>query len=515
MQSPDVIAAARGLVVGDIGQHWARVTPDAVALDDGRTTLTFRQLDGRINRLAVHLAGIGVGKGEIVCALLPNGIDYVVAVLAVARAGTVFCPLNTRFTARELAALVRTARPAAILIGIDSHPAMSEEPLRALCAETRVVSVDATEHAAMQDLASLPAVEADDFFSLMFTSGTTGAPRGALATHRARMTWIANAAIEYGLLRDETYLSAMPMVHSAGLTLALAHLHVGARVRLMPRFDAAEFLATIERERITSVLAVPTMLSMLLTALGEPNKAYDLSSLKRLITCGSPLPLATKTAILSRITPQLYDFYGSTESNSMTVLRPTDQVRKAGSVGKPFANVEILIAGPSGDVLPAGEVGEIWSHNPSTMTRYLGLPEATAAAFSGRWYRTGDLGYLDEDGYLYIVGRAKELIISGGINIFPPEIEGVLSEHPSVQDCAVVGVPDEKWGQAVKAFIALREGASLSLGEVQSHCRKHLADFKKPREIEIVAEIPRNAGGKIVKSALVVSPHRSSGNAVA
>lgn len=505
MQRPDPPAAARGLVVGDIGRHWSRLQPDAIALDDGHATLSFRQLDTRADRLAAHLVEIGVEKGGIVCVLLPNGIDYVVAVLAVVRAGAVLCPLNPRYTARELAGPVRVAKPAALLTSAAPHPAIGEEPLRSLCVETRVVAVDAFGNADPGlSSASLPAVGPDDLFSLMFTSGTTGEPKGALATHRGRMTWIGSAIAEYGLSTDEVYLGAMPMVHSAGLTMTLTHLHMGARVRLMPRFDAVEFLATIERERITSALAVPTMLSMLMAALDKTS--CDLSSLRRLLTCGAPLPLATKMATLERLTPQLYDFYGSTESNSMTVLLPSDQMRKPRSVGRPFPNVEIMIAGPSGETLPAGEVGEIWSDNPSTMVRYLGLADATTAAFSGRWYRTGDLGYLDDEGYLHIVGRARELIISGGVNIFPPEIEGVLSEHPSVRDCAVVGVPNETWGQTVKAFIALKGDASLTLGEVQSHCCKHLADFKKPREIEIIAEIPRNAGGKIVKAALVGRP---------
>jgi len=247
---------------------------------------------------------------------------------------------------------------------------------------------------------------------------------------------------------------------------------------------------------------VPTMLAMLLTELDDSRAEYDLSSLRRLLTCGAPLSQATKRAVLRRLSPQLFDFYGATESNSMTVLHPRDQVRKARSVGKPFPNVKIKIASPSGEALPSRQVGEVWSLNPSTMSRYLDAPEATAAAFSGRWYRTGDLGYLDEEGYLHLVGRVQEMIISGGMNIYPPEIESVLMEHPKIRDCAVVGMTDETWGQVVKAFIALNDETRLTLEEVQSHCKQQLADFKKPRQIEIVGEIPRNAGGKIVKSAL-------------
>ena len=492
---------AASTVVGDIGRHWARVSPDAIALEDGAATLTYRQLHERVDCVAAGLARHGIRKGDVVAALLPNGCDSIVVVLAAARAGAVFCPLNPRFTARELARLIRAAKPRAVLVDSNRHPALEDPALLECCPVNLIVEIEVAAKAAPVH-GALPSVKPADFFSLMFTSGTTGAPKGALATHRARMTWISSGIVAYGLARDDRYLSAMPLVHSAGLTLALMHLEAGARVRVMPRFDASAFLHLVSEECITSALAVPTMLVLLLAEFDEWCTKYDLSSLRRLITCGAPLSQTTKGGVLTRLSAQLYDFYGSTESNSMSVLRPADQVRKPRSVGKPFPNVTLMIADTTGQALPSGSVGEIWSCNPSTMSRYLDAPEATTAAFSGQWYRTGDLGYLDDEGYLHLAGRAHEMIISGGMNIYPPEIEGVLMEHPDVRDCAVVGIADETWGQVVKAFVALRGEPRLTLGDVQSHCKQQLADFKKPRQIEIVAEIPRNAGGKVVKSAL-------------
>jgi long-chain acyl-CoA synthetase len=492
---------AASTVVGDIGRHWSRVSPDVIALEDGSATYTYRQLHERVDRVAASLVRNGLRKGDVVSALLPNGCDCIVVVLAAARAGAIFCPLNPRFTASELARIVRVAKPRVVLVDSNRHPALEDPVLQECCPSDVIVEIGAVAEA-VSPRSALPAVEPADFFSLMFTSGTTGAAKGALATHRARMTWISSGIVEYGLTRDDRYLSGMPLIHSAGMTLALMHLEAGARVRLMPRFDASAFLRLVSEEGITSALAVPTMLVMLLAELDDWCTKYDLSSLRRLLTCGAPLSQSTKGAVLTRLSSQLYDFYGSTESNSMTVLRPNDQVRKSRSVGKPFPNVELMIADPSGDAQPAGTIGEIWSCNPSTMSHYLDASEVTATAFSSRWYRTGDLGYLDDEGYLHLVGRAQELIISGGMNIYPPEIEGVLMEHPDVRDCAVVGMPDETWGQVVKAYIALRGESHLTLGEAQSHCKRQLADFKKPRQIEIVAEIPRNAGGKVVKSAL-------------
>jgi long-chain acyl-CoA synthetase len=494
-------AGAASTVVGEIGRRWSRVSPDAIALEDGSAALTYRQLHERVDRLAARLVRKGIRQGDVVSALLPNGCDCIVAVLAAARAGATFCPINPRFTAREMDRLVRIAKPRAVLVDSNRHPALTDPVLVELCPQERIVDVGSDEEP-LSPPPALPSVNPGHSFSLMFTSGTTGKPKGAVATHAARMTWISSGIIEYGVTRDDRYLSAMPLVHSAGLTLALMHLEAGARVHIMPRFDANAFLRLVSEKKITSALAVPTMLAMLLAELNEWCANYDLSSLRRLVTCGAPLSQATKSGVLEHLSPQLYDFYGSTESNSMTVLRPSDQVRKARSVGKPFPGVKIRISSPTGEVLPSGEVGEVWSCNPSTMSHYLDAPDATAAAFSGRWYRTGELGFLDDEGYLHLAGRAQEMIISGGMNIYPLEIESVLMEHPDVRDCAVVGMADETWGQVVKAFIALRSDAHLTLDEVQSHCKQQLAEFKKPRQIQIVADIPRNAGGKVVKSTL-------------
>jgi acyl-CoA synthetase (AMP-forming)/AMP-acid ligase II len=214
------------------------------------------------------------------------------------------------------------------------------------------------------------------------------------------------------------------------------------------------------------------------------------------------LPVATKRRVLEKITPELYDYYGSTESNSMTVLRPADQLRKPQSVGQPFRNVQILIADADGKACAPGVVGEVWCVNPSVMSAYRDRPEETRRAFTGRWFHTGDLGFLDEDGFLHLVSRLSDVVISGGVNIYPAEIEQVLMLHPSILDAAVIGVPDPKWGEAVKAFLVVREGERLDLAAVQEHCSRHVADFKKPRSVEFLPALPKNAGGKTIKAEL-------------
>lgn len=499
--------AGTELTVGAVPRHYARIEPGKRALYDAQRSVTYGELDGQVDRLASALLRSGVARGDVVCAYLPNSIDYVVVVLAVARAGAVFSPINPRFKALEVTALLATARPRIVFTTTLLAPIL--QAAAAALGAARIIVVDAqggrdTLHAMLAEPAGeLPRVAETDFFSLMFTSGTTGEPKGAMATHRARMLWVLNATIQYGLDEADVYLGTMPQVHSAGLTFTLMHLYAGATVRILPHFDAAEFIAIVERERITSALTVPTMLTMIIEAIDAAPVPPSLASLERLVTCGSPLPIATKRRVLEKITPRLYDYYGSTESNSMSVLRPADQLRKPGSVGQAFRNVEITIADAAGNACAANVVGEVWCANPSIFSVYRDRPDETARAFTDRWYHTGDLGYLDDDGFLHLVARQSDVLKSGGVNIYPAEIERVLLLHPAVLDAAVVGVPDEKWGQSVKAFVVKRSGMPLDPAELQQHCTNYLADYKKPRSIEFLAALPKNAGGKTMKSVLI------------
>lgn len=501
--------AAVGFTVGAVPRHHARVQPDRVALDDGQRRLTYAELEAQVDALARSLAATGLASGEIVGAFLPNCIEYVVVVLAAARAGAVFCPINARYQAREAAAILEQARPR-LLFTDGAHAGVLAEALQhAGQHQTLVVDVQGESLAALlQHRAALPAVGDDTPFSLMFTSGTTGRPKGALATHRARMTWVLHAIIEYGLARDDVYLGTMPQVHSAGLTFTLMHLYAGATVRILPRFDAAAFLDIVEREGATSLLAVPTMLAAIVDELAARPQPVRLDRIRRLVSCGAPLPLPLKERVLRQLTRELYDYYGATESNSMTVMRPADQDRKPASVGQAFRGVELLIADAEGRPCATGTIGEVWCANPSAMQAYFGQLDATARSFQGRWYRTGDLGWLDEEGFLFLAGRQDDVVISGGVNIHPAEIEQVLLLHPAVADAAVTGVPDGRWGEVVKAFVVLREGAQIDLPAVQAHCRQHLADFKKPRALQVLDALPKNAAGKTLKTGLRAAEQR-------
>lgn len=500
------------LTVGWIGRHVARINGDKVALDDGTARLTYAELDRKVNALTTELLDLGVRKGDVVSAYLPNCIEYVVTVLAAARAGSIFSPLNPRFKSGELAPILKQAKPKLVVVEGDRLPVLTEalkaadHKSRILCcdAEAPANTLDRNEQIAREPSEPGP-VDGTDFFSLMFTSGTTGVPKGALATHRARMLWVLNACILYSLGDDDAYVGTMPLVHSAGLTFTLMHLYAGGTVYILRDFSPAAYLNLIESRRITSSLVVPTMLVIILEELRQRERKPDLSSLRRLVTCGSPLQESTKEQVLRQITTQLYDYYGSTESNSMTVLKPADQRCKSQSVGQPFTNVEIKIVDKNGQTVSTGERGEIWCRNPSLMTCYLDNDEATSAAMTDGWFHTADLGYLDEEGFLYLVGRKGDMIISGGVNIYPAEVENVLMSHPDVLDCAVVGMPHPKWGQCGVAYVVLREGRKIDLETLQAYCVKSLADYKKPRVLKIVSSIPKNAGGKTIKSKIAMA----------
>lgn len=500
------------LTVAGVGRHAARVFSEKTALRAADRSLTHRELDAAADRVAAALVADGVDRGDVVSAYLPNCIDYVIVVLAVARAGAVFSPINPKYKKREVRDLLARSRPRVAFTIRDKAQVILDAAEEARVEAPRLVlcELDGADPGAHRDIdtlaapegTALPHVGSEDNFSLMFTSGTTGTPKGALATHKARMVWVLNAAILYGLSSEDVYLGVMPQVHSAGLTFTLMHLYVGGTVEILRDFDAAEYLRTVEERRVTSSLAVPTIIATVLEEIASGGRDYDLASLRRLLSCGAPLGPAQKQAAIEKITPYLYDYYGSTESNSMTVLLPGEQLTKGASVGRPFWNCGIRVTDEDGRTLPADEVGEIWCRNPSIMTEYLNDSMATAAVFRDGWYRTGDLGCLDEDGYLYLVGREKDVIISGGVNIYPREIEQVLEEHPDVFEAAVTGVADPRWGEAVAAYVVMRGDRHLTLGEVQEHVKAHLADYKKPRHMMILPALPKNAGGKTVVSEL-------------
>jgi acyl-CoA synthetase (AMP-forming)/AMP-acid ligase II len=334
---------------------------------------------------------------------------------------------------------------------------------------------------------------------MLYTSGTTGNPKGLIRSHRRTSLCSWYATLEFGFTHDDYFMAISPFFH--GVTFfALMALQLGASVFVVREFEPDQVLRNIAREGISASFMVPTMLDMILAcpALSE----HDTSSLRMLITGAAPLPTQVKRKILETFGPVLYEFYAASESGYLTVMHPRDQERKTRSCGQACFGASIEIRDPHGKSLDPGQVGELWSKCAGRFDEYYKDPERTEEALKGEWFTAGDLALRDDENFFYIVDRKTDMIISGGENIYPREIEDVLRFMEEVEDCAVIGVPDPRWGEAVKAFVVTRPGHDLSAEEIIAHCSQHLAGFKKPKFVEFVSELPRTASGKVMKKAL-------------
>jgi malonyl-CoA/methylmalonyl-CoA synthetase len=453
--------------------------PDALALDVDGERATHGELDARAARLAGWLRAEGVAPGDRVLLCGPTSLALVVAYVATLRAGAIAMPCDAALTADELAHVVGDGAPAAAFVAGDAR-----ERLRGV---ERVASLDeplpAAEPLAPEQRPG-PAL-------LAYTSGTTGKPKGVPLTHANLLASTRGAALAWRWSEDDALVHALPLSHQHGLSGVHFTLVYGSRAHIARRFDPATLCATIERERATVLFAVPAMYERL--DAWEGFGAADLSSL-RLAVCGSaPLPAALSERVAGRLGQLPLERYGSTEAG-LDVSNPLDGERRPGRVGRPLPGVELRLA---------GEDGEIQLRGPQVFEGYWRNDEATRDAFSADgWFRTGDLGRLDAaDGTLEITGRSKELIISGGLNVYPREVEAVLEEHPEVARVAVAGVPSERWGEEVVAFVVA--DGELDAERLIAHCRERLSAFKCPKRVVALDELPVNRMGKVRRDALV------------
>jgi acyl-CoA synthetase (AMP-forming)/AMP-acid ligase II len=340
------------------------------------------------------------------------------------------------------------------------------------------------------------------------TGGTTGKPKLVRVPHRVLVQMWLVMAVELGIGRRDVMLLPGPLYHGLGFGFALQQLYVGGRVVVMDGFDPAGALRLIEAESVTVLPAVPTMLNLMLSA---PELAgTDTSSLRLILSSGSALLTSTKERLLRAFpAAELYESYGATEAGFFTVLRPEDQFRKVRSCGVPFFGSEIAVLDADGQPVPAGEVGLVYKRGLIQGGGYADDQEATEAMFRGDWCTAGDLGYLDPEGYLYLVDRARDMIVTGGVNVFPAEIEEVIAAVPGVHEIAVIGVPDDTWGEIIKAFVVRQPGSAVTADQIIDACAGRLASFKKPRAVEFVAELPKSAAGKVLKRELrLAGPQR-------
>ena len=490
----------------------ARQYPDKVALefiDPPLQTVTYAELDRLSLQTAAYLRHIGVQPGERVALQLTKSLEFILLHLATVRMGAISLPLNLAYPANEVEYFLRDSG-ARFLFALNSAKQALEPAVSTLPDLQHCIFLDLAEPKQFQSILSqsqagdpsLWATDPDHTAVIIYTSGTTGHPKGAEITHANLTANLDALHTAWGWNPDDVLLHVLPIFHVHGLFVALhGALHAGATTLLMREFDAQKTLQNLVERQCTVFMAVPTIHQRLLDL---PNAGqFDLSRF-RLITSGSDrLPDAVFRGFQETFGYTLLERYGMTETG-MNCSNPLNGERRMGSVGLPLPGVEVRVADPeNGHALPTGEVGEVQLRGASIFKGYWQQPQKTAEAFtSDGWFRTGDLGFQAADGYLTLCGRSKDLIISGGLNVYPPEVERVLAGHPSVAACAVIGCPDRNWGEQVTAVVVLNPASPISSSELIAYCRTHLAPYKTPKTIIFVEQLPRNAMGKIQKAEL-------------
>jgi len=499
------------LLLGEVIARNARKFPEKRALIWAEGERTYGEMNARINALAHSLTRMGVGKGDKVAILLPNVPETIEACYAAFKIGAVAVPLNFRLSGNELEYIINNADARILILGHEFSETIGQiRPMLSLIREFIVVGTSSKrDMKPYEDLIGKGMDEEphcrlfdDDDALILYTSGTTGRPKGAVMSHKAFMLNAFSWAMAYHAEFDDILVCIPPLFHVASLGYTLTQFYVGASVYIEHSFDPKRTWEIVHREKITTLFLVPAMWIALLQV--EGIQSYDRSSLRILNTGAAIMPIEVKRKILETFpNAGIFDCFGQTEmAGGVTILDARDALRKPGSVGKAVPFLEIRLVDDEEREVMRGEVGEAVYRGPTVTKGYYKNPEATREAMKGGWFHSGDLLRQDEEGYYFIVDRKKDMIISGGENIYPAEIEQVLYEHPAVLEAAVIGIPDPKWGESVKAVVALKQGKQLSEEEVIAFCKTRLASYKKPKSVEFVDALPRSAAGKILKTIM-------------
>ncbi|MEU7828585.1 AMP-binding protein [Nonomuraea sp. NPDC049129] len=474
----------------------AAADPDRLAVidvDGSRTT--YGELLTRVNQVSHGLRARGLTDRDVVAGVLPNGLDAVIMIMATGQIGLYYVPINWHLTEAEVAYILEDC-DAKIVVTADGHVPGSEIGTAGL---------------AEGQPGDAPAGRAGGAV-MWYTSGTTGFPKGVQrplsgAEPEAVVplyVWFLGEIVDL-VPGEGVHLVTSPMYHSAPCAHTQFALHLGHTVVITPRFEPENILELVERHRVTNAMMVPTMFHRMLRLPEEVKARYDVSSLRQVIHTGAACPVAVKQGIMDWWGPVLYEYYGSTESTIAFSVKPHDWLARPGTVGKPAPTFEVRILDEAGQELPAGEPGMIYVKSSLGTFEYRKDPAKTAASMRGEWYTPGDIGYLDKDGFLFLCDRRTDLIVSGGVNIYPAEIEAALLEHPLVADVAVIGVPDEEWGHSVVALVQPVAGVTgdpeLS-AELLRHCEPRIARFKHPKVIQYRDALPRTPTGKLSRSKI-------------
>jgi fatty-acyl-CoA synthase len=504
--------------------YQAAAHPDREALveyaERGVRRMTWGELAATTNRLGNALHARGITGGSRVAVMLPNGAEYLIAQHALALLGATAVQIGYRLKAGEIAHILSNAEPDATLVHADYLAAMAEaraqagrsgpmivvgEPGGDAATASRSPDVAAWDRALAAASPHLPprARGGDGAGVIVYTSGTTGKSKGAHRNlQRTGLESIADMVLQMGIRGDDRHLVVCPLYHSMAPAFAGIVTALGGTIVLMNQFDPAGALDIIERERITCSLMVPTMLVRITSLPADVLGGRDTSSLRWVMSGAAPLSTETARRFMDRFGPVLWNSYGATETGLVTLAGPGDHLTRPGTIGRALRGNEIRLLDDTGREVAPGEIGELYARNAMLITGYHRNAEATAGSQRDGLFSVGDLARRDADGHYYLESRKHDMVISGGVNIYPREIEDHLHAHPAILDAAVVGVPDPEWGESLHAFVVVRDGHALSADDVIAHCRAGLADFKRPRKVTFVHELPRTPTGKVLKREL-------------
>jgi acyl-CoA synthetase (AMP-forming)/AMP-acid ligase II len=513
---------SKWLPVGEVLNVLAMNYPNKEAVADKDKRYTFREWDERSNRLANALKNQGIGHGDRFAILARNCVEWMEIYAAAAKGGQVAVPIMFRLAPPEIEYIVKHADCRALIVAEEFVESVETMKRRLPIPEENYIYLGdrkmppgyfGYETLMTEGSSKKPSavVDGEDVWTFMYTSGTTGRPKGVVRTHESYIAQYVLNDINIGVRPEDRVMLVMPMCHVNSIFYSFAYAYVGAScfVYNMVSFDPEDLLRTIDQEKITFTSLVPTHYIMMLSLPDHVKNRYDVSSIRQLLISSAPARKDTKLDIMKYFrNAELWEAYGSTEAGLVTLLRPEEQMKKLGSIGKEiFGTDRIKILDENRRPVPPGEIGELFSRTPMIFKEYWKDPEKTKSVFEGEWFSAGDMVRSDEDGYYYLVDRKANMVITGGENVYPSEVESILGPHPAVKDVAVIGVPDKKWGEAVKAVVIPHDTYTPSeelARELIQWCRGKIAGYKIPKSVDFIrdAEMPRTGTGKILHRVL-------------